>query len=162
MFFFFWADLAPNPGSQMYVSTFYQQSYRYCWFFLFHEHQLAAVNHEGALNALQLLISRAIQLYGVEYSRSRYFSLQWCHNGRDGVSNHRRLYCLFRRRSKKSSKLSVADLYEGNSPVTGESPSQRASNAENISIWWRHHVYNTTHRKTCCGFGMSIDPCFLW
>ena len=27
----------------------------------------------------------------------------------------------------------------GNSPVTGEFPAQRASNAENISIWWRHH-----------------------
>ena len=27
-----------------------------------------------------------------------------------------------------------------NSPVTGEFPTQRASNAENISIWWRHHA----------------------
>ena len=27
----------------------------------------------------------------------------------------------------------------GNSPVTGEFPAQRASNAENVSIWWRHH-----------------------
>ena len=26
-----------------------------------------------------------------------------------------------------------------NSPVTGEFPAQMASNAENISIWWRHH-----------------------
>ena len=26
-----------------------------------------------------------------------------------------------------------------NSPVTGGFPSQGASNAENISIWWRHH-----------------------
>ena len=24
--------------------------------------------------------------------------------------------------------------------VTGESPAQMASNAENVSIWWRHHV----------------------
>ena len=23
--------------------------------------------------------------------------------------------------------------------VTGEFPAQRASNAENVSIWWRHH-----------------------
>ena len=29
---------------------------------------------------------------------------------------------------------------EGNSPVTGEFPAQRASNAENVSIWWRHHA----------------------
>ena len=28
----------------------------------------------------------------------------------------------------------------GNSPGTGEFPAQMASNAENVSIWWRHHV----------------------
>ena len=28
----------------------------------------------------------------------------------------------------------------GNSPVTGEFPTQRASDAENASIWWRHHA----------------------
>ena len=27
--------------------------------------------------------------------------------------------------------------------VTGEFPAQRASNAEIVSIWWRHHAYNT-------------------
>ena len=27
----------------------------------------------------------------------------------------------------------------GNSLVTGEFPAQKASNAENVSIWWRHH-----------------------
>ena len=43
-------------------------------------------------------------------------------------------------RSKKTSKLRVDGLYEGNSPVTGEFSAQRASNAENVSIWWRHHV----------------------
>ena len=44
-----------------------------------------------------------------------------------------------RRRSKKTSKLCVTGLCVGNSPVTGEFPAQRASNAENVSIWWRHH-----------------------
>ena len=29
---------------------------------------------------------------------------------------------------------------EWNSQLTGEFPAQRASNAENVSIWWRHHV----------------------
>ena len=28
----------------------------------------------------------------------------------------------------------------GDSPVTGEFLAQRDSNAENVSIWWRHHV----------------------
>ena len=40
---------------------------------------------------------------------------------------------------KKTSKLRVAGLCDGKSPVTGEFPAQRASNAENVSIWWRHH-----------------------
>ena len=70
-------------------------------------------------------------------------ALEWCHNGCDGVLNHQPHDCLlnrlFRRRSKKTSKLRVTGLCKGNPPVTGGFPSQRASNAENFSIWWRHH-----------------------
>ena len=70
-------------------------------------------------------------------------TLQWRHNGSDGVSNHQPHDCLlnrlFRRRSKKASKLRVTGLCVGNSPGTGEFPAQMASNAENVSIWWRHH-----------------------
>ena len=40
--------------------------------------------------------------------------------------------------------LCVTGLCVGNSPGTGEFPAQMASNAENVSIWWRHH---DTHRK---------------
>ena len=70
-------------------------------------------------------------------------TLKWRHNNRDGVSNQRRYDCLlnhlFRHRSNKTLKLRVTGHYAGNSLVTGEFPAQRASNAENISIWWRHH-----------------------
>ena len=70
--------------------------------------------------------------------------LQWRHNERNGVSNNQRPDCLlnslFGRRSKKTSKLRVSGLYEGKSPVTGRFSSQRPSNAESVSIWWRHHV----------------------
>ena len=45
-----------------------------------------------------------------------------------------------RRRSKKASKLHVTGVCEWNSLVTGEFPAQKASNAENVSIWWRHHA----------------------
>ena len=69
-------------------------------------------------------------------------SLQWRHNESDGVSNYQRFHyllnCLFR--SKKTSKLRFTGLCERNSPVTGEFPVQKASNAENASIWWRRHV----------------------
>ena len=43
-------------------------------------------------------------------------------------------------RSKDTSKLRVTGLYAQNSLMTGEFPAQRASKAENIFIWWRHHV----------------------
>ena len=39
-----------------------------------------------------------------------------------------------------TSKLRVTGLCAGNSPVPGEFPAQMDSNAENVSIWWRHHV----------------------
>ena len=71
--------------------------------------------------------------------------LQWHYNGHDGVSNHQHHDCLLnhlsKRRSKKTSKLCITGLCEGNSPVTGEFPTQRASNTENVSIWWRHHAH---------------------
>ena len=40
---------------------------------------------------------------------------------------------------RKHLKLRVTGLCAGNSPGTGEFPAQMASNAENVSIWWRHH-----------------------
>ena len=75
-------------------------------------------------------------------------SLRWRHNERDGVSNHQPHHCLlnrlFRHRWKKTPKLRVTGLCAGNSPVTGEFPAQKASNAENVSIGWRHHGYVAT------------------
>ena len=66
-------------------------------------------------------------------------TLQWRHNGCDGVSNHQPQECLinrlFKRRSKKTSKLRATGLCTGNSPMTGEFPAQMVSNAENVSIW---------------------------
>ena len=79
-----------------------------------------------------------------------FLPLQWHHNARDGVSNHQRLHCLlncwFRRRSKKTSKLRVTGLCDGNSTVPGEFPAQKASNAENVFISWRHNVCVTASR----------------
>ena len=81
-------------------------------------------------------------------------ALQWHHNEHDGVSTHQLhdclLNCLFRRISKKTSKLRVTGLCAGNSPVTGEFPTQRTRNAENVSIWWRH-------RGTICIIYTSVS-----
>ena len=90
--------------------------------------------------------------------------LHWRHNGRDGVSNHQPHNCLlnglFRRRSKKTSKLRATGLCA----VPGEFPAQMASNAENVSIWWRHRYHAQfkilfryeRQSLACCITGASI------
>ena len=45
-----------------------------------------------------------------------------------------------RRRSRKTPKLRVTGLCSGNSPETDEFPAQMASNAENVSFWWRADI----------------------
>ena len=91
----------------------------------------------------------------IRYNQS--ISLQWRHNGRNGVSNHQPHHCLLNRlfgsRSKKTSKLRVTGLCAENSPGTGEFPAQMASNTENVSIWWRHHV---DKRYSRCGMDNSV------
>ena len=81
-----------------------------------------------------------------------HITLQWRYNERDDVSNHQPRDCLLihllKRRTKETSKFRVAGLLAGNSPVTGEIPAQMASNAENISIWWRHHDLGWTDQNT--------------
>ena len=69
-------------------------------------------------------------------------TLQWRHNGRDGISNDQPYHCLlnrlFRWGSKKILKLRVTALCAGNSPVTGEFPTQMASNMESVDVIMRH------------------------
>ena len=62
--------------------------------------------------------------------------LLWRHNGRNGVSNYEPHHCLLNR----------LFLCEANSPVTDEFP---ASNAENSSIWWRHHDSTNSDHAGC-------------
>ena len=81
---------------------------------------------------------------GAAWLHTEMCSLQWRHNEHNGISNHQLHDCLlnrlFRRRSEETSKLRVTGPCAGNWPETGEFPAQRASYAENVSIWWRHHV----------------------
>ena len=92
---------------------------------------------------------------GLEGAITQYCNktLQWSHNGHDSVSNHQPYACLlnrlFRRRSKKTSKLPITGLCAGNSPGTGEFPAQIASYAENVSIWWRHHDITDNATEAC-------------
>ena len=90
----------------------------------------------------------------------QYLPLQWRHNESDGVSNHQpHDYLLNRyssRRWQKTSKIHVTGLCVGNSPVTGEFPAQRARNAVNVFIWWRHHARTVWH---CEIFIVSAADC---
>ena len=98
------------------------------------------------LNLIQYLHSHPTQYaQGLQLMAARCgYTLKWRHNGCDGVSNHQPHHCLLNRlfglRSTKTSKLRLTGFCARNSPVIGEFPAQMASNAENISIWWRHHV----------------------
>ena len=66
------------------------------------------------------------------------YPIPWRHNRCDGVWNHQPndclLNCLFRRRSRRTSKLRVTGLCVGNSQVTGEFPAQIASNEDFFSF----------------------------
>ena len=91
--------------------------------------------------------------------------LQWRHNGRDGVSNQRHPDCLlnrlFRHRSTKTSKLRVTGLCEGNSPVTGGLPSQRASNVamcpfDDVMMRWRLCITGIGPSKYTFAIGLIL------
>ena len=102
------------------------------------------------------LSMNSIIKYKTCYNHSMLMSLQWRHNKHDGISNHQPHNCLFRRRSKEISKLRVTGLCVGNSPVTGEFPAQRASNAENVSIWWRHPVSSRFSNHTTVRYYVKV------
>ena len=123
------------------------------------------INHSNDLNSpkpkillvrgQQWMKSRTIVMRG----HSRYGLSQWeatlqCNVVFHWLSPYTKLSlklasfnCLFRRKSKKTPKLRVTDLCAGNSPGTGEFPAQMASNAENVSIWWRHHAHKQINHR---------------
>ena len=90
---------------------------------------------------------------------------------------------------RKHQKLRVTGSCEGNSPGTDEFPAQRARDAENSSIWWRHHTMAICevpgqvdcqesiifmlvywHRHLKLNWPRAVDPClyqitassFIW
>ena len=114
------------------------------------KHYSNGVFHSNLIESnMNVIVSKDVimdtpDVKGLSKNTDMSFPLQWRNNGCDGASNHKPHYCLlnhlFKRRSKKASKLRVTGLCVGNSPVTDEFPAQRTSNAENVSIWRRHHV----------------------
>ena len=123
--------------------------YHYDFYFVHHDN----VNQQMPRNIYHVTNSSLV----VRPQEESHLALQWRHNGRDGVSNyephHRLLNCLFMRRSKTASKLRVTGLCEGNSSVTSEFTTQRASKAESASFWWRHHEV---------AFSCFTDGCYIF
>ena len=114
-----------------------------------------------------------------QISWQHHVALRWCHNGpnNNNDSNHQPqgclLNCLFRRSSRKTSKVRVTGLCVGNSLGTGEFPTQMASNVENFSIWWCHHGKDYTGQlwhslDWCCtcidreiGWGLQLNSSYV-
>ena len=63
------------------------------------------------------------------------FTLQLRHNGRDGVSLASPLFTQPFIHTQINENIKAPRHW----PLWGEFPAQMASNAENVSIWWRHH-----------------------
>ena len=94
-------------------------------------------------------------------------SLQWRHNECDGVSNHWRLICLlnrlFRRRSKKTSKVRVTGLCEGNPPVTEEinrSPVDSPHKGPVTGKMFPFDVVIMTYRNPVCFPACNLLPTY--
>ena len=119
------------------------------------------------LNDLQFIVLLSTEVYirylmvmnYTDYVMWIFSHYSWRHNDHDSVSNHQPHGCLlnrlFRRRSHKTSKLRVTGPLCGEFTGTGEFPAQRASYAENVSIWWRHHDQH--QNKTAYGRPSLLD-----
>ena len=113
------------------------QALRFCW-----DNHTGIIVMELAKSTDKIAVCRLSIQKSSEGSLVLYLwvfsALLWRHNGPDSVSNHQPHDCLlnrlFRRRSKKTSKLRVTGLCARNSPGTGEFPKQMTSTAENVSI----------------------------
>ena len=124
------------------------------YFFLVRSQPTERYDANTFINPVFVVGDQSFEVHVVQYHFDGFFSkvlgyprivqLWWRHNGHHNVSNHqphdRLLNRLFRRRSKKTSKLRITGLCAGKSPWTGEFPAQMSSNAWNVSIWWRHHA----------------------
>ena len=89
-----------------------------------------------------------------------FYVLQWRHNERNGVSNHRRLHCLpigWFKTVVYSTHIKESSEASRHRPLWGEFtghrwiPLTKASNAENVSIWWRQSW----------GVNFSLCPAFV-
>ena len=80
---------------------------------------------------------RTPERYDISQTLSYTRPLQWGHNERDGVSNHMRPDCWLPINAGAFQRKHQLDFVRG---IHRWLPTQKASNEENISIWWRRHA----------------------
>ena len=125
LLFYVWHNLIVHPGSP-----------RLKWFSRIVERNNGNdILTVSVLNMKQYLARFTCLAY---YQPHPATSLQWRHNECDGLSNHRRFDCLFHAQIKENIKAPRHKPLWGE--FTGDRPTRRASNAKNVSIWWRHHM----------------------
>ena len=72
-------------------------------------------------------------------------TLQWYASRGWFIAHENWTSCYSAEYQTKHQSSASLTICAGNSPETGEFPAQTASNAENVSIWWRHHKTLTFH-----------------
>ena len=151
----------------MQIIIYFRYGFDYSLFVIYQKQYLWLLNRR-LLEETPKLCRRGDMILG---RRSLWWSLQWRHNDYDGaiITSLPIAYSTVYSgadQSKHQSSPSLA-LCAKNSPVTGEFPTQRASNAENVSIRWRHHVYGKLPLmlgqrwaiKSSRTVYVSINPC---
>ena len=113
------------------------------------EEPFVTVNHiDGWVQDCSLSIANAPEILQscTKSSIYIYITLQWHHSEQNGKSAISRLFTqpLIQSADQRKNQSSAPLAFVRNPPVTGEFPTQRASNAENVSIWWHHHGYQNT------------------
>ena len=59
--------------------------------------------------------------------------------------------------------LKLYALFDGVTwPVTGEFPAQKASNVENASIWWRHHIFSIDQLQWQRALVQFTEAWYIW
>ena len=131
----------PNPLKPV-VSREWRCSWssadRWCSNYISVIHKFIAYLGVAYIRGLTVSCNKNIQLYTHDPS-------QWYHliiMPSEIANNSAALNRFFRHSANKTSKLNITGPLWGESTITGGFPSQRHSNAENISMSWSHHEHD--------------------
>ena len=118
------SKMGPRSANDLVMNVFYITNQLWkkvsCAYMIHYTLALTKILARFANNTMGQLFLNATQIMAVKYHDRHRISLWWRHNDHAGVSNHQPHGCLFnrlfRRKSKKTSKLRVTGLCAGNSP----------------------------------------------